>query len=104
MDARKAELGSSPTPPEDAFPPSHVVTLAPRIEADAARCGGKPCIAGTRVRVGDVIGFFAVGMTVDDIVRDYPSLSREDVFAACDYASRALMGPAVFPTDGRPTH
>ena len=104
MDARNAERGSKLAIPEDGFPPSQVVTLAPRIEADAARCGGKPCIAGTRIRVGDVVGCFAAGMTTDEIVRDYPSLTPEDVFAACDYASRVLLTAAVFPIDGRPTH
>ena len=104
MDARKAERDVGSGPSEPSFPPSHVVTLAPRIEADAARCGGKPCIAGTRIRVGDVLGFLAAGMTVDEIVLDYPSLNREDVLAACEYASRALMVAVAFPMDGQPTH
>ena len=43
-------------------------------------------------------------MTVEDIVSDYPSLTREDVFAACEYASHLVMGPVVLPLDERPAH
>ena len=42
---------------------------------------GKPCVRGTRISVGDVLGFLASGMSVVEIVEDYPSLAAEDVLA-----------------------
>lgn len=103
MDARKADMDAKPSP-SSSFPPSHIVTLAPRIEADAARRGGKPCIAGTRIGVGDVLGYLASGMTFDDILSDYPSLTRQDILAACEYASQMLSRPAALPIDGSPAY
>ncbi len=49
--------------------------------------GGKPCIRGTRVTVGTVVGLVAEGYTPDDIVEAYPYLEREDVQAALRYAA-----------------
>ena len=48
--------------------------------------GGKPCIRGTRVTVGTILGLLASGQTIDDILADYPYLGREDVLEALAYA------------------
>ena len=49
--------------------------------------GGKACIRGTRVTVATIVGLIADGVTVDEILADYPYLSREDVQAALAYAA-----------------
>ena len=48
---------------------------------------GKPCIKGTRISVTDILEWLASGMTVEDILEDFPELNREHVFAALSYAA-----------------
>lgn len=48
---------------------------------------GSPCIVGTRISVYDVLGWLASGMSVDDILADYPQLSREQVLACLSYSA-----------------
>ena len=57
---------------------------------DAAVCGGKPCIRGTRILVRNILGMFAGGYTVDRILKAYPDLTREDVEAAMEYAAQVV--------------
>ncbi len=52
----------------------------------AVRCG-KPCIRGTRITVYDLLEFLAGGMTEDQILNDFPDLSREDVRASLAFAA-----------------
>lgn len=49
--------------------------------------GGKPCIRGTRVTVGTVVGLVAEGYTTEEIIEAYPYLEPEDVQAALRYAA-----------------
>jgi uncharacterized protein (DUF433 family) len=59
--------------------------------------GGKPCFVGTRITVHDVLEYLAGGMTVMDIVADFPELSEEHVRAALGFAAlreRHLAVPA----------
>jgi uncharacterized protein (DUF433 family) len=49
--------------------------------------GGKACIRGLRITVYDVLSYLAAGMTVDEVVSDFPSLTREDVLACLAYAA-----------------
>jgi uncharacterized protein (DUF433 family) len=49
--------------------------------------GGKPCIRGTRVTVGMIVGQIAGGQTADDLLADYPYLAREDIAEALRYAA-----------------
>ena len=62
-------------------------SVADRISADPAVCGGRPCIAGTRMRVMDVLGMIAEGDTVDEILADFDYLTIEDIRAALLYAA-----------------
>jgi uncharacterized protein (DUF433 family) len=56
------------------------------IESVPGRCGGKPCIVGTRIRVYDVYVWHDLGgKSVDEIVNDYPQLTHADVYAALAY-------------------
>jgi uncharacterized protein (DUF433 family) len=58
-----------------------------RITKNAAVMGGKPCIRGLRVTVGMIVGQIGAGQSVDDLLRDYPYLEREDVLEALRYAA-----------------
>lgn len=58
-----------------------------RITFDSARMGGKPCIRGTRVTVGTLLGLLAAGHSVDEVLELYPYLQREDVLAALEFAA-----------------
>jgi len=49
--------------------------------------GGKPCIAGTRITVEDVLDYLASGMTIAQIVADFPELTNELVSAAVEFES-----------------
>jgi len=57
------------------------------ITVDPGVCHGKACIKGTRIMVSVVLDNLAAGLTIDEIVRSYPSLSREAVQAAIAYAA-----------------
>jgi uncharacterized protein (DUF433 family) len=53
-----------------------------RISVDPAMRSGKPCIKGTRITVYDVLEYLAGGMTEDQILSDFPDLTREDLRAS----------------------
>lgn len=57
------------------------------VTVDPTVCHGKACIKGTRIMVSVVLDNLADGLTPDEIVRSYPSLSREAVQAAVAYAA-----------------
>jgi uncharacterized protein (DUF433 family) len=61
--------------------------LLERIVADPAVRFGKPCIRGTRITVGDVLGYLAAGLTAEKIVADFPELTTDDVRACLAYAA-----------------
>ena len=56
------------------------------IEQDPARCGGQPVVGGTRIRVGIILGCYRLGMSVEEIVQQYPALKPADVHDALAYA------------------
>ena len=58
-----------------------------RITIEAGKCGGRPCIRGLRIRVTDILQLLAAGASFEEILKDYPSLEREDILAALDYAA-----------------
>jgi uncharacterized protein (DUF433 family) len=49
---------------------------------------GKPCVRETRITVYDVLGWLSAGMTYDEIIADFPELTREDIFACLAFASQ----------------
>ena len=57
------------------------------ITVDPNVCHGKACIAGTRIMVSVILDNLAAGLTPDEIVRSYPSLTPEAVKAAIAYAA-----------------
>lgn len=69
------------------------------IVVDPAVCHGKACIKGTRIMVSVVLDNLAAGLSPDEILRSYPSLSREAIQAAIAYAAeltreRVVLLPA----------
>ncbi len=69
-----------------------------RIVIDPKIMGGKPVIRGTRMPVYFVLELLACGWSIDDILREYPQLTREDVLAAIEYAARVLREEIVIKT------
>jgi uncharacterized protein (DUF433 family) len=59
-----------------------------RISSDPDILHGKPCITGTRIPVYLIVSLVAEGESVEDIIKDYPSLTPEDIKAALRYAAR----------------
>lgn len=62
-----------------------------RIIIDPDICNGKPVVRGTRITAQTVLEFLAAGDSVQDVLDEYPALTRADVKACIEYASR-LMG------------
>ena len=48
---------------------------------------GKPCVRNTRIAVYDVLGWLASGMTVEQIIADFPEITQEDIQACLAYAA-----------------
>ena len=67
-----------------------IVTRFDRITTDPAQMGGLPCIRGLRIPVATVVDMLAEGMTVDDIIDDYPDLEPEDIGQALHYAAESV--------------
>lgn len=61
--------------------------LLQRISVNPNICFGKPCIRGTRIWVSLILDFLASGHTVEEILEDYPDLTREDILACIAYGA-----------------
>lgn len=64
---------------------STINTIASHIEITPGTCGGKPRIAGHRIRVQDIVIWTEEGRSADEIVTDFPQLSLANVYAALTY-------------------
>ena len=65
-----------------------------RITVDPSVRFGKPCVRGTRLTVGDVLGYLAGGMTETEVLANFPQLTHEDILACLAFAAereRRLM-------------
>ena len=78
------------------------MTWRSRIETNPEVLTGKPVVKGTRIAVEFVVGLLAQGWTVDEILDQYPALSREDVQACLQYASETLKSERVYPLASDP--
>ncbi len=58
-----------------------IITIKP------GKRGGKPCIRNMRITVYDVLSWLASGMTVEEILEDFPELTREDITASLKFAA-----------------
>jgi uncharacterized protein (DUF433 family) len=61
--------------------PANIITIDPQ------RRNGKACVRDLRISVGDVLGWLALGQTVDQILLDYPELTSADISACLAYAA-----------------
>lgn len=59
----------------------HIITIEP------GKRSGKPCIRGLRITVYDVLDYLASGMSEDEILADFPDLTREDLRACLAFAA-----------------
>jgi uncharacterized protein (DUF433 family) len=57
------------------------------ITVEPSKRGGKPCVRGLRITVGDVLGWIAAGMSWTEILDDYPDLTEQDIRACLAYAA-----------------
>ena len=58
-----------------------------RITRDPHVMGGKACVRGLRVTVGTIVGQIGAGHSIEDVLRDYPYLEREDVLQSLRYVA-----------------
>ena len=69
-----------------------------RILIDPEVCHGQACIRGTRIPVHQIIHMLANGDTIEDILKEYPSLEMEDILSCLDYAA-SLAEEQVTPIE-----
>lgn len=58
---------------------------------------GEPCIKGTRIPVSIIIGSIADGMTIDEVLKEYPQISREEIQAVLAYAADLVRQEWILP-------
>jgi uncharacterized protein (DUF433 family) len=68
---------------------SHLITVEP------GKRSGQPCVRGMRITVRDVLEYLAGGMSVDELIDDFPELTPEDVRACLAYAADHLPSPTA---------
>ncbi|MCU0329221.1 MAG: DUF433 domain-containing protein [Chitinophagales bacterium] len=49
---------------------------------------GKPCIKGTRISIEDILRMLSSDMSLEEIIEDFPQLTREDILAAISFANK----------------
>ena len=62
-------------------------SLLERISIDPNICFGKPCIRGTRIWVSLILDFLASGTSIEELLEEYPQLTRADILAAIAYGA-----------------
>jgi len=60
-----------------------------RITTDPNVCNGQPVIRGTRITVQTIIEFLAAGDSIENVLIEYPSITRDDILACLQFASGA---------------
>ena len=70
-------------------------SLIKRITIDAEICHGKPTIRGLRYPVENILELMASGMTIEELLADYPDLEREDFLACLEYASKLVKVKSI---------
>jgi uncharacterized protein (DUF433 family) len=72
--------------------------ISNRITIDAEICHGKPTIRGLRYPVENMLELLASGMTIEDLLKDYPDLEREDFLACLEYAAKLTQVKSIYRT------
>jgi uncharacterized protein (DUF433 family) len=65
------------------------------ITVEPGKRGGQPCIRGMRITVRDVLEYLAGGMTVEEVLHDFPELTVDDIRASLAFAASQLPRPAA---------
>jgi uncharacterized protein (DUF433 family) len=61
-----------------------------RITLDPDKCFGKPCVRGLRMPVASILGYLSSGLTMENILENWPELEIDDIYQALGYASWAM--------------
>jgi uncharacterized protein (DUF433 family) len=61
-----------------------------RITIDPDICNGRPIIANTRITVQKVMEFLGAGDSIEEVLEEYPSLKREDIYACIQFAAKLM--------------
>ena len=72
-----------------------IVPSHPHIAITPGICGGRPVIAGTRMRVSDILDALASGVSADELLTDFPYIDADAINACLAYAARAIDHPVV---------
>ncbi len=70
--------------------------LINRITIDPEICHGKPVIRGLRYPVENMLELLASGMTIEELLSDYPDLERDDFLACLEYASKLAHVKSIY--------
>jgi uncharacterized protein (DUF433 family) len=62
--------------------------LLERITIEPGKCGGRPCIRGMRIRVNDILEMLGQGVSMEEILADFPDIEREEILACLQFAAR----------------
>ncbi len=68
------------------------------ITIEPGKRGGRPCIRGLRITVYDVLSYLASGMSEDQILEDFPYLTRDDIRACLAYAADREQAKVIAPS------
>lgn len=74
-----------------------VINWREKIEINPKIAVGKPIIKGTRITVDLILELLAQGWTIEQILKNYPQLKKEDISAALEYSSHAIKLEMVHP-------
>ena len=72
----------------------------PRNQSDPETLIGKPVIAGTQITVEVILGQLAAGEALEQVLEDHPSLTKDDVYAAIDFAAHTAHTGTIYPLGG----
>lgn len=71
-------------------------SLLQRITIDPDICHGKPTVRGLRYPVENLVELLASGMTIEELLLDYPDLEREDFLACLEYAAKLIQVKSIY--------
>jgi uncharacterized protein (DUF433 family) len=71
-------------------------SLLSRITIHPEICHGKPSIRGLRYPVENMLELLASGMTIEEVLADYPDLEKNDLLACIDYASKLMNVKSIY--------
>lgn len=70
------------------MPTATVQNLLDRITSEPGKCGGRPCVRSTRIRVSDILEMLAANVPAAQILADFPDLEPEDIQACLQFAAQ----------------